>query len=112
MISSILNYGIQLPGFDEPFIGDLPTYAAIAYYHNKLTQKPANLKSFLNEVRSFARGPYAEALSQGDRLSPEQTDAIARKVSAYTGLSVQYVKDANLRVSPARFRKELLRDQA
>ncbi len=111
LISSILNYGIQLPGFDEPFIGDLPTYAAIAYYHNKLTQKPANLKSFLNEVRSFARGPYAEALSQGDRLSPEQTDAIARKVSAYTGLSAQYVKDANLRVSPPRFRKELLRDQ-
>jgi carboxypeptidase C (cathepsin A) len=111
LISSILNYGIQLPGFDEPFIGDLPSYAAIAYFHNKLAEKPANLKSFLNEVRSFARGPYAEALAQGDRLGPEQTDAVARKVSAYTGLSVRYVKDANLRVSPARFRKELLRDQ-
>jgi carboxypeptidase C (cathepsin A) len=111
LISSILNYGIQLPGFDEAFIGDLPTYAAIAYYHNKLADKPADLNGFLNQVRTFARGPYAEALSQGDRIGPEQTDAIARKFSAYTGLSVQYVKDANLRVTPARFRKELLRDE-
>src|SRR5262249_21833663 len=33
------------------------------------------------------------------------------KLASYTGLSVRYIKEANLRVSPARFRKELLRDQ-
>jgi carboxypeptidase C (cathepsin A) len=38
-------------------------------------------------------------------------DEIAAKLSSYTGLSVQYLKEANLRVTPARFRKELLRDQ-
>jgi len=36
---------------------------------------------------------------------------MAAKLASYTCLSVQYLKDANLRVSPARFRKELLRDQ-
>jgi carboxypeptidase C (cathepsin A) len=38
-------------------------------------------------------------------------DAIAAKLSSYIGLSVPYIKEANLRVSPARFRKELLRDR-
>ncbi|HEY4047627.1 MAG TPA: peptidase S10 [Acidobacteriaceae bacterium] len=111
LVSTILNYGIHSPGFDERFIGNLPSYAAIAYYHNKLPQKPSDLKSFLEEVRAFARGPYADALSQGDNLSKQQADAIAAKVSAYTGLPAQYVKEANLRVDPSRFRKELLRGE-
>ncbi len=111
LVSSILNYAIHSPGQDQIFVGYLPSFAAIAYYHNKLAQKPADLKAFLKEVRAFARGPYAEALAQGDNLSEQQRDAIAAKVSAYTGLSAQYVKEANLRVSPPRFRKELLRGQ-
>jgi len=36
---------------------------------------------------------------------------MAAKLAGYTGLSVQYIKEANLRVGPSRFRKELLRDQ-
>jgi carboxypeptidase C (cathepsin A) len=110
LVSSILNYGIEVPGLDHIFVSYLPSFAAIAYYHNKLANKPADLKAFLNEVRAFARGPYADALAQGDQLSAEQENAIAAKLSAYTGLSVQYLKEANLRVSASRFRKELLRD--
>src|SRR5258707_9777983 len=62
-------------------------------------------------MRAFERGPYAEALAQGHNLAQAQLDATAAKLAGYTGLSVQYIKEANLRVSPARFRKELLRDQ-
>jgi carboxypeptidase C (cathepsin A) len=61
--------------------------------------------------RAFARGEYAEALSEGDLISPEKTDAVAAKLSAYTGLSVQYLKETKLRISATRFRKELLRDE-
>jgi carboxypeptidase C (cathepsin A) len=35
---------------------------------------------------------------------------VAKEVSRLTGLSVDYVKEANLRISPTRFRKEVLRD--
>ena len=48
---------------------------------------------------------------RGDNLPPAQLDSVAAKLASYTGLSVQYLKEANLRVSPTRFRKELLRDQ-
>jgi len=111
LLSSILNYNILVPGIDEEYIGYLPSYAAIAWYHNKLANKPPDLKAYLDEVRAFARGPYAEALAQGDMLPPAQFDAIAEKVAAYTGLSVQYVKDAKLRINASEFRKQLLRDQ-
>ncbi len=35
---------------------------------------------------------------------------VAKEMSRLTGLSVDYIKEANLRVSPTRFRKEVLRD--
>jgi carboxypeptidase C (cathepsin A) len=110
LLSSILNYNVMAAGLDEDFIGNLPSYAAIAWYHNKIQNKPSDVKAYLQDVRTFARGDYAEALREGDQLSPEKFDAIAAKVAGYTGLSVQYVKDAKLRISPTRFRKELLRD--
>jgi carboxypeptidase C (cathepsin A) len=111
LISSILNYAVRVPGYDTEPIVYLPSYAAIAWFHNKLAQKPADLKSFLEEVRRYARGPYAEALAQGDALPAAEKDAVAQKLSAYTGLSADYLKQTNLRISPSRFRKELLRGE-
>jgi carboxypeptidase C (cathepsin A) len=111
LMSTILNYFIRAPGSDSEYIGYLPTYAAIADHFEKVQHKGKDLTAFLNDARAFARGPYAEALAQGHNLPPAQVDAIAAKVSSYTGLSAQYIKEANLRVSPTRFRKELLRDQ-
>jgi carboxypeptidase C (cathepsin A) len=111
LVSSILNYFALAPGSDAQYIGNLPSYAAIAWHFEKVTRKPADEKAFLNEVRAFARGPYAEALAQGHNLTQAQVDSVAARLAAYTGLSVQFIKEANLRISPTRFRKELLRDR-
>ena len=111
LLSSILNYNVMSPGLDTDFVGNLPSYAAIAWYHNKVANKPADLKAYLNDVRAFARGEYAEALWEGDQLPQTQFDAVAAKVAQYTGLPVDYVKEAKLRISATRFRKELLRDE-
>ncbi len=111
LLSSILNYGIRQPGYDQTYIAYLPSYAAAAWYHNHLQNRPADLPSFLAQVRDYARGPYAAALAKGQDLPPAEEDAVAAQLSAYTGLSVQYLKDANLRVDLDRFRKALLRDQ-
>jgi len=111
LMSTILNYFTLAPGSDAVFIGNLPSYAAIAWHYEKIAHKGRDEKAFLDEVRAFARGPYAEALAQGQNLPQAQVDGTAAKLAGYTGLSVQYIKEANLRVSPTRFRKELLRDQ-
>ena len=111
LMSTILNYFTMAPGSDAVFIGNLPSYAAIAWQYGKVAHKPTDEKVFLNEVRAFARGPYAEALAQGHNLPQAQADLIAAKLAGYTGLTVEYIKEANLRVSPMRFRKELMRDK-
>ncbi len=111
LISSILNFNDRTAGIDNKYIDNLPSYAAIAWYHDKLPSKPADLGPFLESVREYARGPYAEALWQGQNLGTAQEDEVAQKLNQMTGLSVSYLKEANLRIDPARFRKELMRDE-
>ncbi|HEV2362816.1 MAG TPA: peptidase S10 [Caulobacteraceae bacterium] len=111
LLSSILNFGIRQPGYDEQFIGYLPTYAAAAWYHHKLANPPADVEQAIAAARDFAFGPYAAALAKGDALPEAERNEIATQMAALTGLSPTFIEDANLRVEPALFRKELLRDQ-
>src|SRR5579871_889480 len=92
-------------------INYLPSYAAIAAYHHKLASDPANLDAFLAEVRDFARGPYALALAKAQDLPDAERQTVAQKLSSYIGLPVDYILASNLRIAPARFRKELLRGE-
>jgi carboxypeptidase C (cathepsin A) len=108
LLSTVLNYNRQNPGYDVQAVGYLPSFAAIAYYHGKV-QKKGSLADWVEQAREFSRGPYTTALQQGDTLPRAEFDAIAAKVAALTGLSVAYVKETKLRIDAARFRKELLR---
>ena len=98
-------------GDDISFVMHLPTYAATAWYHNKIADKPASLESFLKEARAFAAGEYSTALIKGDRISEDEKNKVATKLSAYTGLGKDYLLKANLRVNEPQFTQELLRDQ-
>jgi carboxypeptidase C (cathepsin A) len=110
LISSILNYNIRAGGYDMLYISNLPSYAAAAWYFNKIPNKPVNVADWVQQARDFASGAYAQALFQGHNLPAAQMDTVAKEVSRLTGLSVDYVKEADLRISPARFRKEVLRE--
>ncbi|WP_237750964.1 S10 family peptidase [Gallaecimonas xiamenensis] len=113
LISSILNFQTARfeTGNDLPYITFLPTYAATAWYHNALPNKPQDLEAFLQEVRDFAGGQYASALMQGSKLPTAQKAQIIDKLHQYTGLDKAYLDQTNLRISIFRFTKELLRDQ-
>src|SRR5271157_5702573 len=52
LLSSILNYFTLAPGSDAIFIGNLPSYAAIAWHYEKIAHKGRDEKAFLDEVRS------------------------------------------------------------
>lgn len=109
LLSSVLNSNMHAPGFDLMYVRYLPSYAAAAWYHDKLgPSKPADLPAFLDEVRAFAAGPYATALAKGDALPDDERDAIAAQVARYTGLDKQYIIGARLRIAPSHFRKQLL----
>jgi carboxypeptidase C (cathepsin A) len=114
LLSQILNFddsadGPQFnPGVDLPYVLALPTYAATAWYHHKLSNQPAELEPLLHEVENFAIGEYAQALAAGATLAPERKSAVAAKLSTYTGLAADYIERANLRVNGGEFEKTLL----
>ena len=111
LLSSIMNYGRRQPGLDRDYLNYIPSYAATAWYHHKMASPPASVEQAAAEARAFAQGPYAAALEKGQMLSPEERDSVARQMSALTGLSPQFIENADLRVGLSAFRKELLRDQ-
>ena len=113
LVSSILNYATQIytDGIDIPYIVALPTYAATAWYHNKIADKPADLDAFLKEARKFASGEYSDALMKGDALSDQSRTEVLAKLSYFTGLGKDYLSRANLRVKEVQFLQELLRDR-
>lgn len=113
LISSILNFQTARfeIGNDLPYVLFLPTYAATAWYHDVLEERPEELEPFLAEVRAFAENEYVSALMKGSRLSDDERRSIATQLSRYTGLSRDYILDANLRIDMGRFNKELLRER-
>jgi len=122
--NSLLNAGVQLNGItfvstvfnfadfqgDQSLIDFLPTYAADAWYHGKIPNKPP-LEGFLDQARQFASGPYAAALQRGNMLSDDEKQSIAQQMAQLTGLSADYILRSDLRVQPGRFQRELLRDR-
>jgi carboxypeptidase C (cathepsin A) len=122
--NSLLDAGVQLNGIafvstvfnfadfqgDQSLINFLPTYAADAWYHDKIANKPP-LEQFLQQARDFAGGPYALALQKGNALSETEAQSIAQQMSQLTGISADYIIGSHLRVDPDHFRRELLRDR-
>ncbi len=100
------------PGNDRPYPFFLPTYAATSWYHKVLPAPPKDLDPFLEEVRRYAQGPYAEALSKGDALSDAERRAVAEKLHEYTGLSVEYIERSRLRIPEGQYAQELLREHS
>jgi len=96
-------------GDDRCYILYLPSYAAVAWYHQALRNRPADLEAFLAEVRRFAQGDYAAALFKGAALPAADKQAVAAKLAEYTGLGADYWVKANLRVTLAQFNVELER---
>ncbi|HSH05772.1 MAG TPA: peptidase S10, partial [Anaerolineae bacterium] len=114
LVSVVLNFQTLdfHPGNDLPHALYLPTYTATAWYHQRLpADLQGDLAAALNQARHFALNDYTLALMQGDALPPAKQDEIAAQLARFTGLSLDYIKQSNLRIDIMRFVKELLRDQ-
>ena len=112
LLSQILNFDLSPdrptgnPGVDLPYQTVLPTYAATAWYHQKLPEHK-NLEALLAEVEQFAMADYGRALAAGSDLSVAERGAIADKLHRYTGLPVEYILKADLRIDGGEFRQNL-----
>lgn len=76
--SSILDYGQT-----GNAIGLLPTLAADAWHHGKVTIMPPDLPSFMDKVTALATSPYGPAKA----AFPKLDDAVVEHLSAILGIS-------------------------
>ena len=114
LISSILNFQTARfeKGNDLPFSLFLPTYTAMAWYHKKIAPEyQADLQKTLRDVEKFATNEYSTVLMKGDLASEAEQMMVTEKLSKFTGLSKEYIKNANNRIEIGRFVKELLRNE-
>ncbi|NND51539.1 MAG: carboxypeptidase, partial [Flavobacteriaceae bacterium] len=113
MVSAVFDLRTLIfpPGDDMPYIVHFPTYAATAWYHDKITDKPENLDTFLDNVRQFTEEEYMPALFKGDQLSEVERSSMAQRLSDFTGVSQDYWLKADLRVTNGEFFAELMRDE-
>jgi carboxypeptidase C (cathepsin A) len=111
LLSTVLDFaaGADTAGNELGYITNLPSMATTALYHGKAAA--ASPEAFAQEARAFAIGPYAAFLLKGQNAPSEERAAIRTQLARFTGLSEQYLESADLRVTPGRFYKELLRDR-
>jgi carboxypeptidase C (cathepsin A) len=115
LISTVLNFQtLQFAeGNDTPYPLWLPSYTAAAWYHKKLPADLQNrpLTQVVAEAQQWALNQYMPALLKGYSLDDAARSNIATQLSRYTGLPLDYVTRAHLRVEPQRFEKSLLANQ-
>ena len=96
---------------DLPYINYFSTFAASAWYHDAIDDKPEDLRAFVDQADRFARDEYASLLLKGHRATAEERAAVLAQMERFTGISQEYWDRANLRINESRFAKELLRDR-
>jgi len=98
--------GLQV---DLPYVLFFSAYAATAWYHDVVPDKPDDLLAFLAEAELFAETEYATALFKGNALPQAERERVLAGMTRFTGIDEEYWDRANLRVDESHFSKELLR---
>lgn len=112
LVSGVLDFA-TLWGTDLAHVCFLPAMANVAKFHGKLSAEVAEADDDLlrRTVAQFAEGEYATALLKGARITAAEKTAVANRLAAFTGLDAGLIERLDLRISPSRFREELLREE-
>ena len=92
---------------------NLPYFSAAAWFHKKLPYKlqQKDLTDILPEVEEYTINKLIPAISKGGFISEQEKMEVAKKISEYSGLSIESVIQNNLDIPTRFFWKDLLRDQ-
>jgi carboxypeptidase C (cathepsin A) len=112
-VALISSVGFGNWGADDRAKFFLPTQVASAWYHHLLPPdlQKLTIEQVSQQAREFAHGEYAAALEKGDQMPPAEYKKVVTDLARFTGLSTKYIEETNLRISPQRWFKELMRDK-
>lgn len=115
LVSAVLDFATirYQEDNDNPYIYFLPTMAATARFHGRLDKRFQDmpLGDFIAEVEKYSISTYRDALFIGDRLPADQAQAVAERLSGYTGIPAEEYLRYRLKLTVHRFFKALLEDQ-
>jgi carboxypeptidase C (cathepsin A) len=113
LFASVLDFSVKAPvtGNEMPYILDLPSMAAVAWYHQKINRKGKTAEQYFAAAGEYAKGDYLNALFQGNTISEKQKHKVAAKLSELIGISTKSILDRNLRVTTDDFEMLLLEDK-
>lgn len=91
----------------------LPYFTAAAWYHKALPPELQNkdLLEILPESEDYAVNTLIPAMAKGGFIGETEKNAVAEKMSYYSGLSKEEILDHNLAVPVQYFWKNLLKDK-
>jgi len=98
-------------GNDIHYLNLLPTLAATAWYHGRISHENESLEQHVDDARVFAANDYGRALYAGSTLSPDERSRIADRLSALTSLSQDFILEKDLRVDAGSYAAELLKSE-
>jgi hypothetical protein len=117
LLSQILNFDLSPdhpthnPGVALPYELVLLTYSATAWNYYKLGGEYATFDALLAAVEKFAMDDYARALQAGSDLRSTERYAVATKLHDFTGLPLDHILRADLRIDSGEFRQTLQGDR-
>ena len=65
LLSSIMNYGYRQPGLDQIYLNYLPSYAATAWYHNRVPDRPRRRRELRRAGARVRGGALCRGAGQG-----------------------------------------------
>lgn len=98
-------------GREMPFVTSLPSFATVAWWHQRADRGGRSVEQVYDEAVAFARTDYVAALIQGSSLPSEEKRKVAQKMAAMIGLSADYIVSKDLRLTNNDFMFELLKAQ-
>lgn len=97
-------------GDDREFLNNLPTMAAAAWVHHRLSGE-LTLDQAVEAARKFAQSDYLAALYAGNRVSAEEQQRLASRLAELTAVPREAWLAANLRIGLREFSELLLKVQ-
>ena len=101
----------NVDGLEMPYVTSLPSFATVAWWHEKIDRAGRSAEQVYAEAVAFARTDYVQALIRGASLPAAEREALAQRMSALIGLPAQLILAKDLRLSNDDFMFNLLADQ-
>lgn len=94
-----------------PYVTALPTMAAGAWYHNRISRDGRTVEQVFDAAAQFARTDYLAALYRGSSLPAADRAQIAQRLSALIGLPAGLIAANDLRIEKNTYMFNLLQEQ-